>query len=169
VAFVAADAEKGLLDIGAAATNATLRPMLDSGLTWGGMGVLDVILGLLGQSFGGFSIPDYSNSTFFGIPFGPLAAESVIQSDGDFTFQFIDEDEIPSNIVPLLNLASKKTPLIFGDPTYSPMDHMLMGVDPAKRVVYIGESDLANMTDAPIQNLWGNVWAWAIDQVLMEP
>jgi hypothetical protein len=47
---------------------------------------------------------------------------------------------------------------------------MLMGVDPANRVVYICESDMTTYgilsSSSPMAALWGNIWAWAANTVL---
>ncbi len=121
--------------------------------------------------------PTDLNKTFVNGPFGE-ASHTVLTAN---PFDGIAEFAMPNDTSPVIPLAIFQTsittktvtqlpPFIRTDTETTDTDMMMMGVDPQRRIVYIGESQFAStyMSVGTVNTLMLNTWAWAANTVLAQ-
>ncbi len=107
-------------------------------------------------------------------PFGPVDNTTYF-SGHDATSQFVDNP--PANYVKLVDFAVRSGYVLTGY-EYAPMDNcMYLGVDPDRRIIYVGDSQFTHtildnidsggaIDGSPMNTLWLNIWAWIAQTVV---
>ncbi|MDR2890393.1 MAG: hypothetical protein LBV18_02130 [Alistipes sp.] len=173
VTFVASEKIAGSLlgiNLGSlvlAPTNEIFRSQLSPGytMTWT---TPDIVSNLTVNYGGILPNPLPAGSTpFFAGPFGTVSGNTALNADfdlNDILLGYVDfsSTAVPAGITPIVYTAEGA--MLAGLPlgSRSRESRMMMGVDTANRIVWVGDSDLLN-TDgsAGFDTMIKNLWAWA--------